>query len=70
MAEASAQKSNEHIDFANKLKKNFKSLKPWLKQAAIKCYRLYGADIPTFAVVAVDVYGEHVFYKSTMLMQL
>lgn len=31
LAEASAQKSNEHIDFANKLKKNLKSLKPWLK---------------------------------------
>lgn len=62
LAEASAQKSNEHIDFANKLKKNFKSLKPWLKQVAIKCYRLHDADIPTFAV-AVDVYGEHVFLQ-------
>ena len=62
LAEASAQKSNEHIDFANKLKKNIKSLKPWLKQAAINYYRLYDADIPTFAV-AVDVYGEHVFLQ-------
>lgn len=62
LAEASAQKSDEHIDFSNKLKKNLKSLKPWLKQAEIECYRLYDADIPTFAV-AVDIYGEHVFLQ-------
>ncbi|MED7789318.1 bifunctional 23S rRNA (guanine(2069)-N(7))-methyltransferase RlmK/23S rRNA (guanine(2445)-N(2))-methyltransferase RlmL [Francisella sp. 19X1-34] len=62
IAEASAQKSNEHIDFSNKLKKNLKSLKPWLKQAGVECYRLYDADIPTFAV-AVDIYGEHVFLQ-------
>ncbi|QIW10160.1 bifunctional 23S rRNA (guanine(2069)-N(7))-methyltransferase RlmK/23S rRNA (guanine(2445)-N(2))-methyltransferase RlmL [Francisella sp. LA112445] len=62
IAEASAQKSEEHIDFSNKLKKNIKSLKPWLKQAGVECYRLYDADIPTFAV-AVDIYGEHVFLQ-------
>ncbi|MED7818428.1 MULTISPECIES: bifunctional 23S rRNA (guanine(2069)-N(7))-methyltransferase RlmK/23S rRNA (guanine(2445)-N(2))-methyltransferase RlmL [unclassified Francisella] len=62
LAEASAQKSDEHIDFSNKLKKNLKSLKPWLKQAEIECYRLYDADIPTFAV-AVDIYGERVFLQ-------
>lgn len=62
IAEASAQKSDEHIDFSNKLKKNLKSLKPWLKQTGVECYHLYDADIPTFAV-AVDIYGEHVFLQ-------
>jgi len=62
IAEASAQKSDEHIDFSNKLKKNLKNLKPWLKQSGVECYRLYDADIPTFAV-AVDIYGEHVFLQ-------
>ncbi|QIV96099.1 23S rRNA (guanine2445-N2)-methyltransferase / 23S rRNA (guanine2069-N7)-methyltransferase [Allofrancisella inopinata] len=62
LAEASAAKSDEHMDFANKLQKNLKNLKPWLKQAAVECYRLYDADIPTFAV-AVDIYGENVFLQ-------
>lgn len=62
IAGASAEKSDEHIDFSNKLKKNLKTLKPWLKQAGIECYRLYDADIPTFAV-AVDIYDEHVFLQ-------
>lgn len=62
LAEASAQKSDEHVDFSNKLKKNLKNLKPWLKQSGVECYRLYDADIPTFAV-AVDIYGEHVFLQ-------
>ncbi|MBK2106777.1 bifunctional 23S rRNA (guanine(2069)-N(7))-methyltransferase RlmK/23S rRNA (guanine(2445)-N(2))-methyltransferase RlmL [Francisella philomiragia] len=62
LAEASALKSDEHIDFSNKLKKNLKNLKPWLKQSGVECYRLYDADIPTFAV-AVDIYGEHVFLQ-------
>ncbi|WP_395167273.1 bifunctional 23S rRNA (guanine(2069)-N(7))-methyltransferase RlmK/23S rRNA (guanine(2445)-N(2))-methyltransferase RlmL [Francisella salimarina] len=62
IAEASAQKSDEHVDFSNKLKKNLKNLKPWLKQSGVECYRLYDADIPTFAV-AVDIYGEHVFLQ-------
>ncbi|MEY8767342.1 bifunctional 23S rRNA (guanine(2069)-N(7))-methyltransferase RlmK/23S rRNA (guanine(2445)-N(2))-methyltransferase RlmL [Francisella philomiragia] len=62
LAEASADKSVEHIDFSNKLKKNLKNLKPWLKQSGVECYRLYDADIPTFAV-AVDIYGEHVFLQ-------
>ncbi|WP_432772684.1 bifunctional 23S rRNA (guanine(2069)-N(7))-methyltransferase RlmK/23S rRNA (guanine(2445)-N(2))-methyltransferase RlmL [Francisella salimarina] len=62
IAEACAQKSDEHIDFSNKLKKNLKNLKPWLKQSGVECYRLYDADIPTFAV-AVDIYGEHVFLQ-------
>jgi 23S rRNA (guanine2445-N2)-methyltransferase / 23S rRNA (guanine2069-N7)-methyltransferase len=62
IAEASIQKSDEHIDFANKLQKNLKNLKPWLKQSGIKCYRLYDADIPTFAF-AVDIYEDKVYLQ-------
>ena len=45
-------------DFANRLKKNRKSLKGWLKSNQIDCYRLYDADIPEFNV-AIDVYGDY-----------
>lgn len=44
--------------FANRLLKNKKTLKSWLKQGKVECYRLYDADIPEYNV-AVDVYGEH-----------
>ncbi|TLU66234.1 bifunctional 23S rRNA (guanine(2069)-N(7))-methyltransferase RlmK/23S rRNA (guanine(2445)-N(2))-methyltransferase RlmL [Thalassotalea litorea] len=45
--------------FANRLKKNLKGLKGWLKQNAINCYRVYDADIPEYNV-AVDVYDDHI----------
>ncbi|MCL4117609.1 UNVERIFIED_CONTAM: hypothetical protein GTU68_015674 [Idotea baltica] len=60
--ENAAAKSDEHIDFGNKLQKNLKNLKPWLKQTGIECYRLYDADIPTFSL-AVDIYNENVFLQ-------
>jgi len=44
--------------FANRLKKNRKALKGWLKSNQIECYRLYDADIPEYNV-AIDVYGEY-----------
>ncbi|OSM05219.1 bifunctional 23S rRNA (guanine(2069)-N(7))-methyltransferase RlmK/23S rRNA (guanine(2445)-N(2))-methyltransferase RlmL [Magnetofaba australis] len=44
---------------ANRLKKNLKRLKPWLKREAPECYRVYDADMPEYAV-AVDRYGEWV----------
>ncbi|GAA0821871.1 bifunctional 23S rRNA (guanine(2069)-N(7))-methyltransferase RlmK/23S rRNA (guanine(2445)-N(2))-methyltransferase RlmL [Colwellia sp. D2M02] len=44
--------------FANRLKKNAKSLKGWLKSNQIDCYRLYDADIPEYNV-AVDIYSEY-----------
>lgn len=43
--------------FANRLRKNVKSLKPWLTQNRIECYRAYDADMPEYAV-AIDVYGD------------
>ncbi|MCV6589410.1 MAG: bifunctional 23S rRNA (guanine(2069)-N(7))-methyltransferase RlmK/23S rRNA (guanine(2445)-N(2))-methyltransferase RlmL [Marinobacterium sp.] len=45
--------------FANRLRKNLRQLKKWVKKEHIDAYRLYDADIPEFAV-AVDIYGEHV----------
>ena len=44
--------------FANRLKKNRKNLKGWLKSNRIEAYRLYDGDIPEFNV-AIDVYGEY-----------
>jgi 23S rRNA (guanine2445-N2)-methyltransferase / 23S rRNA (guanine2069-N7)-methyltransferase len=44
--------------FANRLKKNGKGLKGWLKSNQIDCYRLYDADIPEYNV-AVDIYGDY-----------
>ena len=46
-------------DFANRLAKNIKKLKGWLKSEQIECYRLYDADIPEYNV-AVDIYGDYV----------
>jgi 23S rRNA (guanine2445-N2)-methyltransferase / 23S rRNA (guanine2069-N7)-methyltransferase len=45
--------------FANRLKKNLKNLKGWVKAEQIECYRVYDADIPEYNV-AVDIYGEYV----------
>ncbi|WP_286232483.1 bifunctional 23S rRNA (guanine(2069)-N(7))-methyltransferase RlmK/23S rRNA (guanine(2445)-N(2))-methyltransferase RlmL [Thalassotalea sediminis] len=44
--------------FANRLLKNRKNLKNWLKKEQLDCYRLYDADIPEYNV-AVDVYGDY-----------
>ena len=41
--------------FANRLKKNQRRLKNWLKRSGTTCYRLYDADMPEYAV-AVDIY--------------
>jgi len=41
--------------FANRLTKNLKALRKWLKAEAITCYRLYDADLPEYAV-ALDLY--------------
>ncbi|QJQ98518.1 bifunctional 23S rRNA (guanine(2069)-N(7))-methyltransferase RlmK/23S rRNA (guanine(2445)-N(2))-methyltransferase RlmL [Halomonas sp. PGE1] len=45
--------------FANRLEKNRKRLKKWLKQSGERCYRLYDADMPEYAL-AVDLYGDRV----------
>jgi len=50
--------ADKDSDFGNRLLKNKKNLKNWLKKENIECYRLYDADIPEYNV-AVDVYGEY-----------
>lgn len=45
--------------FANRLEKNRKRLRKWLKQSGESCYRLYDADMPEYAL-AVDVYAGRV----------
>lgn len=42
-------------DFANRLKKNLKSLAPWQRKNKVNCYRIYDADLPDYAV-AIDLY--------------
>ncbi|MDN6179818.1 MAG: bifunctional 23S rRNA (guanine(2069)-N(7))-methyltransferase RlmK/23S rRNA (guanine(2445)-N(2))-methyltransferase RlmL [Halomonas subglaciescola] len=49
---------NAHM-FANRLLKNRKRLKKWLKQSGESCYRLYDADMPEYAL-AVDIYADRV----------
>lgn len=44
-------------DFANRLKKNLKKLKPFIKKANTNCYRIYDADLPEYNV-AIDVYDD------------
>ena len=60
VSSSNANAEFEHKDsaFANRLLKNKKNLKGWLKQEQVECYRLYDADIPEYNV-AVDVYGDH-----------
>jgi 23S rRNA (guanine2445-N2)-methyltransferase / 23S rRNA (guanine2069-N7)-methyltransferase len=41
--------------FANRLRKNLKSLGKWARREGIDCYRLYDADLPEYNV-AVDLY--------------
>ena len=43
--------------FANRIKKNMKTLAKWAKREDIHCYRVYDADIPEYAV-AVDRYED------------
>ncbi|MFP4138126.1 MAG: bifunctional 23S rRNA (guanine(2069)-N(7))-methyltransferase RlmK/23S rRNA (guanine(2445)-N(2))-methyltransferase RlmL [Halomonas sp.] len=45
--------------FANRLEKNRKRLRKWLKRSGESCYRLYDADMPEYAV-AIDLYGDRV----------
>ena len=44
-------------EFANRLKKNLKRMKSWIKSANTNCYRIYDADLPDYNV-AVDRYGD------------
>lgn len=58
--EQNVQQFSEDADnheFANRLKKNLKKLKGWIKQQDTNCYRIYDADLPDYNV-AIDCYGD------------
>jgi 23S rRNA (guanine2445-N2)-methyltransferase / 23S rRNA (guanine2069-N7)-methyltransferase len=42
--------------FANRLRKNFKTLAAWANKENTRCYRVYDADMPEYAF-AIDMYG-------------
>lgn len=58
--QTSASKGSDNAQmFANRLVKNQKRLKKWLKQSGETSYRVYDADMPEYAL-AVDRYGDRV----------
>ncbi|MEE2659617.1 MAG: bifunctional 23S rRNA (guanine(2069)-N(7))-methyltransferase RlmK/23S rRNA (guanine(2445)-N(2))-methyltransferase RlmL [Candidatus Latescibacterota bacterium] len=47
--------------FANRLRKNLRSVGKWARRQQVSCYRLYDADMPEYAL-AVDLYqGEQLY---------
>jgi 23S rRNA (guanine2445-N2)-methyltransferase / 23S rRNA (guanine2069-N7)-methyltransferase len=46
----------------NRLQKNQRRLKGWLKKSGISCYRLYDADIPEYAA-AIDIYEQCIYVQ-------
>lgn len=48
--------SDGAIMFSNRIAKNKKRLKSWVRKEQVECYRLYDADMPEYAV-AIDIYG-------------
>ncbi|MDI5893160.1 bifunctional 23S rRNA (guanine(2069)-N(7))-methyltransferase RlmK/23S rRNA (guanine(2445)-N(2))-methyltransferase RlmL [Halomonas rhizosphaerae] len=57
--EAAPVRSEGAQMFANRLEKNRRRLKKWLKKSGESCYRLYDADMPEYAL-AIDLYGDRV----------
>ncbi len=58
--DSAAPKAQDNAQmFANRLIKNQKRLKKWLKQSGETSYRVYDADMPEYAL-AVDRYGDRV----------
>lgn len=47
----------ENHEFANRLRKNLKRMKSWVKKANTNCYRIYDADLPDYNV-AIDQYDD------------
>ena len=46
----------------NRLQKNHRRLKGWLKKSGISCYRLYDADIPEYSA-AIDIYEQCIYVQ-------
>lgn len=47
----------QNHEFANRLRKNLKKQKSWVKQQNTNCYRIYDADLPDYNV-AIDRYDD------------
>lgn len=45
-------------DFANRLRKNLKTIDKWAEKEGLEAYRLYDADLPDYNV-AIDRYADH-----------
>ncbi|MGA2655737.1 MAG: bifunctional 23S rRNA (guanine(2069)-N(7))-methyltransferase RlmK/23S rRNA (guanine(2445)-N(2))-methyltransferase RlmL, partial [Gammaproteobacteria bacterium] len=54
---AAPELSPESEMFANRLRKNQKSLKSWVEKNHIHAYRIYDADMPEYSV-AIDIYND------------
>lgn len=46
-------------DFADRLRKNVRSLQKWVEREKLDCYRLYDADLPEYNV-GIDRYSSWV----------
>jgi 23S rRNA (guanine2445-N2)-methyltransferase / 23S rRNA (guanine2069-N7)-methyltransferase len=49
--------TDENHEFANRLRKNIKRLKPWIKRSNTNAYRIYDADLPHYNL-AIDIYND------------
>jgi 23S rRNA (cytosine1962-C5)-methyltransferase/23S rRNA (guanine2445-N2)-methyltransferase / 23S rRNA (guanine2069-N7)-methyltransferase len=45
-------------ELENRIRKNFKKLKPWAQREGLEAYRVYDRDLPNFPF-AVDLYGSY-----------
>lgn len=48
--------------FANRLEKNFRHLRKWLKKNEIHCFRVYDRDLPDYGAV-LDVYRDYLILQ-------
>ena len=55
--EAAARARPGAAMFANRLRKNFKSLGSWARGAGVACFRVYDADMPEYAF-SIDLYQD------------
>jgi len=54
--------SEEATMLLNRLQKNQRRLKGWLKKTGVSCYRLYDADMPEYAA-AIDIYEQRIYVQ-------
>jgi 23S rRNA (guanine2445-N2)-methyltransferase / 23S rRNA (guanine2069-N7)-methyltransferase len=54
--------------FANRLRKNLKSMSDWAKRDAVDCFRIYDADMPEYAF-AIDQYSDGASDRSVVVQE-